>query len=459
LIHGAWAVLLSRYSGEEEIVYGNVVSGRPVDLAGAESMVGMFINTLPVRVKVDPEQPLVSWLKKLQVHLVEMRQYEHSPLVEVKKWSEVPQGVPLFESIIVFENYPVDRTIQEQETTLEVQNISAIERTNYPLTVIVEPAPELVLKIAYKCGCFMANTISRMLGHFQVLLQNMIAAPEMPLKNLPLLTQSEEHQLLREWNNTQIEYLQDQCIHQLFEAQVEKTPDAVAVVFENQQLTYYQLNQRANQLAHHLQSLEVGPEVLVGICVERSIEMVVGLLGILKAGGAYVPFDPNYPKDRLNYMLEDSAVKVLLIQQHFLSSLPSSSARIVCLDTDRGATLQRHQKNLDTGVSSDNLAYVIYTSGSTGKPKGAMNTHQGIRNRLLWMQQSYRLTSSDRVLQKTPFSFDVSVWEFFWPLLTGAGIVVAKPEGHKDKAYLIGLISQQQITTINFSHVSSGRLK
>ncbi|MCA1994498.1 MAG: amino acid adenylation domain-containing protein, partial [Coleofasciculus sp. S288] len=450
LVQGAWAVLLSRYSGEEEIVYGNTVSGRPVDLVGVESMVGMFINTLPVRVKVDAEQSLVSWLKQLQAQLVEMRQYGYSPLTEVQGWSEIPRGLPLFESIVVFENYPVDRAIQEQKGNLKIQNFRSIEKNNYPLTVTVVQALELELRISYNCSRFDVTTISRMLGHFQTLLQGMVSNPGMSLKDLPLLTEPEKHQLLREWNDTQADYPKDACIHQLFEAQVEKTPDAVTVVFEGQQLTYHQLNQRANQLAHHLQSLGVKAEVLVGICVERSLEMVVGLLGILKAGGAYVPLDPNYPQERLSYMLADSGVEVLLTQRSLLASLPEHQAQMVCLDTDWGAIEQQSQENLDVEVSSDNLAYVIYTSGSTGQPKGVMNTHQGIHNRLLWMQQTYQLTSSDRVVQKTPFSFDVSVWEFFWPLLTGARIVVALPEGHKDSTYLVNLISQQQITTIHF---------
>ncbi|NER79863.1 MAG: amino acid adenylation domain-containing protein, partial [Leptolyngbya sp. SIO1D8] len=404
-------------------------------------------------VTVNPEQSVVSWLNQLQARLVEMRQYEYSPLVEVKRWSEMPKGMPLFESIFVFENYPVDQVIQEQKVNLEVQNVRSVERTHYPLTVIVLPTLALEVRISYQCSRFSKSTINRMLGHLQVLLQGMVINPEMPLKDLSLLTHAEKHQLVREWNNTQVEYPSKWCIHQLFEAQVEKTPDAIAVVFENQQLTYQQLNQKANQLAHHLQSLGVGPEVLVGICMERSLEMVVGLVGILKAGGAYVPFDPYYPQERLKYLLTDSDVQVLLSQQHLLASLPENSVkniRVVCLDTDWGAVRQHHPENLKVGISLEHLAYVIYTSGSTGRPKGTMNTHKGIRNRLLWMQQSYPLTSRDRVLQKTPFSFDVSVWEFFWPLLAGARIVLAKPEGHKDSAYLVNLIAQQKITTIHF---------
>jgi natural product biosynthesis luciferase-like monooxygenase protein/amino acid adenylation domain-containing protein len=257
-----------------------------------------------------------------------------------------------------------------------------------------------------------------------------------------------------DWNQIKTDYAQDFCIHQLFEAQVERTPDAVAVIFETQQLTYGELNQRANQLAHYLQSLGVGPEVLVGIAVERSLEMIVGLLGILKAGGVYVPIDPDYPPERLQFMLEDSQVSLLLTQQHLLPSFSQSSetatAKIICLDSDDQTIAQAKNVNPENSVTTNNLAYVIYTSGSTGKPKGAMNTHRGISNRLLWMQEAYQLTAEDCVLQKTPFSFDVSVWELFWPLLNGARLVFAKPNGHKDASYLVKLIQEQQVTTLHF---------
>jgi amino acid adenylation domain-containing protein/non-ribosomal peptide synthase protein (TIGR01720 family) len=289
-----------------------------------------------------------------------------------------------------------------------------------------------------------------MAQHFQTLLEGIVANPQQRVSQLPLLTEQERHQLLVEWNNTTKEYPNDKCIHQLFEEQVERAPDAIAVVFEGEQLTYRELNQRANQLAHHLRVLGVEPEVLVGICVERSLYMVVGLLGILKAGGAYVPLDPTYPSERLGYMLEDSSVSVLLTLARLVEALPKHKARVLCLDTDALSFAQQTQSNPISGVMPKNLAYVIYTSGSTGKPKGAMNTHRGICNRLLWMHDTYQLTQADRVLQKTPFSFDVSVWEFFWPLLTGARLVIAKQDGHRDPGYLVKAIVQQQITTLHF---------
>ncbi|MBE9224524.1 amino acid adenylation domain-containing protein [Phormidium sp. LEGE 05292] len=450
LIQGAWALLLSRYSTEEDVVFGTTVSGRPSALPNVESMVGLFINTLPIRVQVSPDEFLIPWLKRIQTENIEVRQYEYSPLVEIHGWSEVPRDLPLFESLVVFENYPIESSLKETITDLKIENVRAYEKTNYPLNLLGIPGSELVLKIAYNSQRFDAATITRMLGHLQTLLEGMVSNPQVRLSDLPLLTPSERHQLLVKWNNTQVDYPQTFCIHQLFETQVERTPDAVAVVFEDQQLTYRELNVRANQLAHYLQKLGVKPEVLVGICVERSLEMAIGLLGILKAGGAYVPLDPEYPSQRLQFMLTDSQVPVFLTQQKLLESLPKSPTKIVCLDTDWQLISQSNQHNSSTNIKPENLAYVIYTSGSTGKPKGAMNTHQGICNRLLWMQQAYQLNTDDVVLQKTPFSFDVSVWEFFWPLLNGSRLAIAKPGGHRDSQYLVNLIVQQQVSTLHF---------
>jgi amino acid adenylation domain-containing protein len=309
-----------------------------------------------------------------------------------------------------------------------------------------------------------------------------------------LLTEQERQHILVDWNATTRDYPYEQCLQQLFEAQVARTPDAPAALFERSSLTYQQLNERANQLAHYLQRLGIGPDRLVGVYMERSLEMVIGLLGILKAGGAYVPLDPTYPTERLAFMLEDLAPTpcsgedamgggrtqgdapteqvIVLTQSHLMGQLPEHNAHVICLaiaheDDDVGSLQLIDGRRAETDgrdeiwplqethnpicqATSHNLAYVIYTSGSTGKPKGAMNTHRGICNRLLWMQEEYQLTAADAVLQKTPFSFDVSVWEFFWPLLTGARLVIARPEGHKDSAYLISLIQEQQITTLHF---------
>nr|MDZ8004603.1 amino acid adenylation domain-containing protein [Nostoc sp. DedSLP05]MDZ8100847.1 amino acid adenylation domain-containing protein [Nostoc sp. DedSLP01] len=300
----------------------------------------------------------------------------------------------------------------------------------------------------YNTDLFDASTIERMSGHFVTMLEGILANPQERISQLPILTASEQQQLLVEWNDTQVDYAFDKCIHQLFEQQVERTPNAVAVVFENQQLTYHELNCRANQLAHYLQSLGVSADVLVGICVERSLEMVVGLLGTLKAGGAYVPLDPEYPQDRLSFMLRDAQVSVLLTQQHLVESLPQHRARVVHLDKDWLLISEFSQENPIADVQPSNIAYVIYTSGSTGQPKGVILSHSNLCNHTFWMQATFPLTKKDKVLQKTPFGFDASVWEFYAPLLAGGQLLIAEPGGHTDSAYLLRLIAQQQVTTI-----------
>jgi amino acid adenylation domain-containing protein/FkbM family methyltransferase len=451
LIQGAWALLLSRYSGEKTVVFGTTVSGRPTDLVGAESMIGLFINTLPVRIEVSRGDTVINWLQVIQSQQVEARRYVYSPLVDVHACSEVPRGASLFESTLVFESMSPESGSQEPGD-FQIRYSSAYEWSHFPLAAVVWPNPELTIDLWYDCRRFDLETITRMLGHLQTLLEGIITAPEQRLSELSLLTGTENQQLVIDWNQTQVEYPDRHvCLQQLFERQAERQPHAVAVVYDDQELTYRELNQRANQLSHYLQKLGVGPEVLVGICVERSLEMVVGLLAILKAGGAYVPLDPSYPAERLRFMLADAGVPVLLTQQRLVSSLPAHDATVVCLDTDWEIIAQSCPATAaPRTATTENLAYMIYTSGSTGLPKGAMTTHAAIVNRLLWMQQAYGLIESDRVLQKTPLSFDVSVWELFWPLITGARMIVARPDGHKDSSYLTRLITAQQITTLHF---------
>lgn len=292
--------------------------------------------------------------------------------------------------------------------------------------------------------------IDRMWEQFEALLNDIAVSKDRSIAELSIIPEKELKKLLIEWNNTITKYPDNICLHQLFEAQVERAPEAVAVVFEGKQLTYRELNCRANQLAHYLQSLGVGPDVPVGIFMERSLEMVIGIYGIIKAGGAYVPLDPEYPQERLAFMIKEARATVLLTQKHLSASLSKCDAKIICLDDDWSTIAKESSRNLAAGIKPENLAYVIYTSGSTGTPKGVMNIHRGICNRLLWMQDTYQLTGEDRVLQKTPFSFDVSVWEFFWPLLIGARLIVARPGGHKDSNYLVRVIQEQGISTIHF---------
>jgi amino acid adenylation domain-containing protein len=450
VIQGVWALLLSRYSGAEDVVFGAVRAGRHWENEATESMVGLFINTIPMRVRVPQDKLLIPWLKEIRQLQIDVREHENSPLVEIQGWSDVPRGTSLFESIVMFDNYDLNTRLQSKGESWQKREFRLFEKTGYPITIYGYAESELLLKIAYDSGHFDNVAIKRILGHMNSLLESIVNDSARPLSLLPILTDAERHQLLVEWNATAIDYPRDTCLHELFESQVERTPDRVAVVFDGKELTYRELNQRSNQLGHYLRTLGVGPDVFVGVFMERSLEMVVGIYGIVKAGGAYVPLDPEYPPERVAFMVKDTQVPVLLTQEHLVEKLPHAGARIVCLDSEWSSVAGGIADNLLNSATAENLAYVIYTSGSTGMPKGVMNTHRGICNRLLWMQDAYHMTEEDRVLQKTPFSFDVSVWEFFWPLLVGARLIVAKPGGHKDSTYLVKLIQEQNISTLHF---------
>ena len=450
LVQGAWALLLSRYSGEEDVVYGVVRACRKSSVPGAEDIAGLFINTLPFRVRVPGEELLLAWLKRLRANWMSMRDHEHTPLVQVQKCSGIPAGNQLFDSILMFENYQLEARLKQLGGKWANRSVRLYEQTGYPITVTVYAGRELCLQIEFDRTRFEPPTIARMLKHFQTLLEGMLEGSDQRLRELPMLTDGERHQLLGEWNDTRRDYPATVLLHELFEAQVERTPDSVAVTFDELSLTYRDLNERANRLAHYLQTMGVGPDTLVGVCMERSLELVVALYGVLKAGGAYVPIDPEYPQQRVAFMLQDAAVPVLLTQVRLTDALPSDAGKVVCLDRDWDRIVGESSRNPAVPMKPSSLAYMIYTSGSTGRPKGAMNTHRGICNRLLWMQEQYRLTPTDKVLQKTPFSFDVSVWEFFWPLIVGSQLVVANPGGHRDATYLVRLINRQQITVLHF---------
>ena len=449
IVQAAWALLLSRYSGEKDVVFGVTISGRPASLSGVEEMVGLLINTLPLRLQISPQQQLIHWLQQIQQLMLELQDYSYTPLVDIQSMSEVPGGIPLFESIVVFENYPFDSSLFNEDSSLQFGQIEGFEQTNYPLTVAVMPGDELLVKISYDTVRFESDTIERMLGHLQTIFSAIVADPQQRVAQLPLLSEAEQHQLLVEWNNTQTEYSSNTCIHQLFEAQVERTPDAVAVVFGERSLTYQELNARANQLGHHLQALGVGSETLVGICVERSLDLVVGLLGILKAGGAYVPLDPAYPKERLAYMLSDSQLPVLLTQEKLVAELPEHGAGVVCLDTDWGRISQESEENPVSGVKPENLAYVIYTSGSTGRPKGVLIPHQGLVNHSSAIIQQYSLTANDRVLQFATFSFDVAAEEIFPSWSSGATLVLRPAEMPASLSDFTKFVERESLTVLN----------
>jgi len=450
LVQGAWALLLSRYSGENDVLFGAIVSGRPAELAGIEAMVGLFINTLPVRVQISPQEKLVPWLKKLQGDQFDLRQYEYSPLVDVQGWSEVPRGVPLFESVLVFSNYPEISLLDEGSASFQMGHLRAIEQTHYPLTAFGIPGRELKLWMICDADRFGDATVTRMLAHWANLLAGMAANPNASLAELSLLSPPEKRQLLVEWNDTQSDYPAAQCFHELFAAQVERTPDAIAAVFEDQQLTYRELDRRANQLAQRLRKMGAGPETLAGVCMERSLEMLIALLGVFKAGAAYVPLDPAFPEARLAYMLQDAQIVVLLTTQLTIDNLQLSIAncKLVLLDTDWNEISRESTIAPENTAAPENLAYVIYTSGSTGKPKGVAIPHLALVNFLASMQQTPGMAANDVLLSVTTLSFDIAGLELYLPLLVGGRVVLASREVTRDAAKLIALIQTSNATVM-----------
>jgi amino acid adenylation domain-containing protein len=420
----AFQTLLHRMTGDEDIVVGTPVAGR--DRSETEGLIGLFLNSLAIRTNLSGDPSFLDLLAR--VRKVALEAYDHQELPFEKLVEELqPErnlaSTPIFQVFINMYNF------KEGNFQLDGLSVSSVMTP-------IEPAPQFDLafyirehdygtrlSFVYDSDLFEAATIERTLGHFQTLIEGIIANPEQRISELPLLTEAEKQQLLVEWNDTNRGYPKDKCIHELFEAQVEKTPDAIAVVFEKQQLTYRELNTRANQLAHYLKKHGVGPEVLVGICIERSIEMIVGLLAILKAGGVYLPLDPDYPKERLSFMLEDAQVRVVLTQQQFLSSI--NHQRVVCLDSDLHKITTQSTNNPQSNVTADNLAYVIYTSGSTGKPKGVMIQHGSVVNFLDSMAREPGLSETDTLLAVTTLSFDIAGLEIYLPITVGARVVLA----------------------------------
>ena len=472
VLQAGWALLMGRLSGQDDVVIGTPVANRR--RSELEGLIGFFVNTVALRTRLDAKQSVGQLLDAVRQSTLSAYAHQDTPFEQVVEAVRPQRSLshsPLFQVMLVLQNTPQPEVelpglrLRGEELDRQVSqfdlSLSAFENDD-----------GLGVELEYCTALFERETVQRWLGYWQRLLESMVADETQPVGELAWLPQAERDQVLRAFNDTVAAYPKEALIHELFEQQVKRTPEAVAVQYEDEQLTYAQLNARANQLAHRLRGLKdeagaalVVPDARVAICVERSLEMVVGLLGILKSGAAYVPVDPEYPQDRIAYVLQDAGAKVLLTQGHLRDGLPtleaatsgsngsSSGAVHVLLLDDENTYAGQSEENIgrqETGQTSGDLAYVIYTSGSTGLPKGVMNEHRGVVNRLCWMQQAYGLTAEDRVLQKTAFSFDVSVWEFFWTLLNGARLVMARPGGHRDPQYLVETIGQTGITTLHF---------
>ena len=448
IVQGAWALLLSRYSGEEDVVFGAVVSGRPAELAGVEQIVGLFLNTLPVRARIEADPPVAAWLASLQEQTVALGQYQYSPLSQVQEWSDVPRGQPLFESILVFENLPGDETLLTRTGDLTIADVRSIERSNYALTVYAYPRGGLALRIVYDPSQFSGSLIGRMAEHFRVLLEGIAADPNRPVGELPLLTPDERRQLLVEWNATPVHYPLDRTLTALFEAQVDRTPEATALIFGDLSVSYRELDARSNRLARHLRDLGVAPSSVVGVCVERSPDLVVAVLGILKTGAAYLPLDPSYPPERLDFMLEDARAPVLLTTAPVLGRLPEFTGRTLRLDRDWAIVAHQDAARLEPCATGDDVACLIYTSGSTGRPKGVENTHRSLVNTLWWQWEAYPYGEGEVACQKTALSFGDSIQELFAPLLAGVPTVLVPEATLIDPDRFVALLAERDVSRL-----------
>ena len=449
LLLAAWHVLLHRHTGQDDIIVGSPTAGRSQpEFAG---VAGYFVNPVPIRANLSGRPAFAAFLETVRRTTLAAMAHADFPLpllVDRLRLPRDPSRPALFQTLFVYQKS------QNREAAAGMAGLAVEE---FPLVQMAGQF-ELMLEIfdgagaslKYNTALFTEDTAHRLARRFRTLLEGIAADPERRIDELPLLDTAERAAVVRSWNDTPADYPQELCLHELIAAQAARTPGAAAVTFAGTALTYGDLQARAHRLAHWLRRAGVGPDTLVGVCAERSPELVVALLGILAAGGAYVPLDPSYPRDRLAFMREDSGVSLVLTQAALAEGWAGAGVRVLRLDADWPEVAGEPATPPAPGVTPDHLAYLIYTSGSTGRPKGAGNTHRAIVNRLLWMQDAYRLTAHDRVVQKTPFSFDVSVWEFFWPLLAGARLVVARPGGHQDAAYLAGLVAREEVTTMHF---------
>src|SRR6516225_2320590 len=445
-MQAAWGLLLGRMSGRDDVVFGVTVAGRPSEIAGIESMVGLFINTLPLRMKLPPSKPLLELLKEVQDSQSRLIAHQHLGLAEIQ---QLAGAGALFDSLVVFENYPVERGgLSGAGGGLRLCSVSGHDATHYPLSLMVAPSERLQLRLDYRPDLFERASVEVLAGRLVRLLEAAVAAPEVAIGRLEILSAAERHTILQDWNATE-RVLAAATLPQLFAAQAAATPDAVAVVFGDEQLSYGELEGRANQLAHQLRALGVGAESVVGVCLERSLELVVSLLAILKAGGAYLPLDPGYPRERLSFMLADAGAAVLISASRLRDRLDAPGVRRLELDREDAAIAAHPTSAPASTVAPHNLAYVIYTSGSTGTPKGVAITHQNVVRLFGATEHLFHFDAHDVWTLFHSFAFDFSVWEIWGPLLHGGRLVVVSYLISRSPGEFLALIAREGVTILN----------
>ncbi|HWP44056.1 MAG TPA: amino acid adenylation domain-containing protein, partial [Blastocatellia bacterium] len=446
----AFKALLYRYTGQEDIIVGTPIANR--NRSEIESLIGFFVNTLVLRTDLSGDPTFIELIRRVREVALGAYANQDVPFEKLTQALQVQRDLsrsPLFQILFMVQNSQID-SLQLPGLTLQPMDTGA-KTAKFDLTVVLEDSDQgLLAAVEYNTDLFESHSIARLLSHFHSLLQAAASDPLSPISQLPLLSHPELHHILVSFNQSPPCSPRSPLLHHLFQLQVERTPENIAVRFRDQAITYSQLNQRANRLAHYLIERGVKIEDRVGLCCYRSIEMVVGLLAILKAGAAYVPLDPDHPAARLRDMIEQADITHILVGEGAEARLPEVEGIRIRLDDESLQLSGDREENPELEMGGKNLAYVIYTSGTTGRPKGAMNTHEAITNRIEWMQMQYGLREEDVVLQKTPYSFDVSVWEYFWPLMSGASIAMAEPGGHRDSRYLVEEIERRGVSVMHF---------
>lgn len=443
LFYSAWGILMSRYNDCEDIVFGTTVSGRNVQIKGIEELAGLFINTVPLRIKLNDSISAKELVKSINSQVQERRDFEKTSLLDIRNYSGTDSREKLFDSIIVVENYPLDEKAMSENNRLKINHYSIQEETNYGMVLGIEVRDKISMTLTCKTSALEYVTIENCLEQFSVILSEIISDPLKLIKDICIVSGLEREWLIESFNNTEVTFPDLKSIHKLFEEQVTRTPDKVALVFEDKKLTYKQLNQKANSLACVLRKKGVIAESKIGIMIERSLEMIIGMIGVLKSGGAYVPIDPSYPKDRIAYILEDSKAEILLIQGELPKGFIYQGDVINLEDT---SLYEENKENFEYANSLSDLAYVIYTSGSTGKPKGVLIEHKSIVNTLNWRIKLYEFGVEDAVLQIPSFSFDSSVEDIFSSLLSGGRLILIRQSERLNLAYLRVAIINNSVT-------------
>ncbi|MEM8843886.1 MAG: amino acid adenylation domain-containing protein [Pseudomonadota bacterium] len=450
LIQAAFALLLRRYGNPDDIIFGTTVSGRPANLTGSMQMVGLFINTIPIKICIEPSSNVIEWLNSIQLAHQARIEHEYVPLRDIQSMMNLSHG--LFNCLLVIESYPID-TLNSQQATkaLSIDNIQYDESTHLPLTLQAAPGDMIHLSFRAKSAGHDKAILEHMLEHLETIILNLVKKTNDSISSIDMISKDEDS-MMNEWNQTSKALNQNANLLDLFLQQVEKTPDHPALVYQKKKLSYRELNNRSNQLANVLLQSGITRQTIVGVYLERSFELIIAVWAIQKVGATYLPLDSNQPNSRINSIIADSQPKLILHQVRkdaWALDTPPDCQLVDLATTD----LNKHDTDSATTLAQpkdDDISYIIYTSGSTGQPKGVPNTQLAITNQLLWMQSRFSITPNDRILQKTPISFDVSIWELFLPNICGATLVLAAPDGHLDREYLHHLIKTENISVSHF---------